>query len=338
VRYPIVEAFTGALFILYYLTYFVAQSGFCLEEGTRASIEQDWPIYSLYMLLIAGLLGASLIDAELFIIPLEIPWLLAGIGFVVHAIVDRPGMPGALNVAPGAAALAFGATLGLVVSLVLNRAGIIPSSFRQGEPLLEIDREQLAVEIENAKREGRDPADLGPLPPPYTSMQIRAEMLWEVLFLLPPLLLGAACCAMVLRFPSVGEWWAGVAGAHWISGLAGSLLGALVGAVVVWAVRILGTFGFGRVAMGLGDVHLMFGVGAILGAGPTTVAFFIAPFFGILIAIYMLLTGKKRELPYGPYLSLGTAATMIFYCAVSAHLAPGLRALVWMVTGTDLQT
>ena len=70
----------------------------------------------------------------------------------------------------------------------------------------------------------------------------------------------------------------------------------MVGGFVVWLTRILGTLAFGRVAMGLGDVHLMFGVGAIIGAGAATVAFFIAPFFGIALAIYMLLTGKRREL------------------------------------------
>ena len=89
---------------------------------------------------------------------------------------------------------------------------------------------------------------------------------------------------------------------NWLAGMLGALLGALIGGFVVWLTRILGTLGFGRVAMGLGDVHLMFGVGAIIGAGAATIAFFIAPFFGIAIAIYMLLTGTRRELPYGPYL------------------------------------
>ena len=80
--------------------------------------------------------------------------------------------------------------------------------------------------------------------------------------------------------------------------------------------------------MGLGDVHLMFGVGAIIGAGAATVAFFIAPFFGILIAIYMLLTGTRRELPYGPYLGLATAFVMLFYCPIAAYLTPGIQGLI----------
>ena len=35
----------------------------------------------------------------------------------------------------------------------------------------------------------------------------------------------------------------------------------------------------------------------ILGAGPVVIAFFMAPFFGILIALYMLFFSKQREMP-----------------------------------------
>jgi leader peptidase (prepilin peptidase)/N-methyltransferase len=109
------------------------------------------------------------------------------------------------------------------------------------------------------------------------------------------------------------------------------VLGALVVAFVVLVTRILGTLGFGRVAMGLGDVHLMFGVGAIIGAGAATVAFYLAPFFGIVLAIYMLLTGTRRELPYGPYLSLATAFGLLFYCEIARYLSPGMQGLVIVV-------
>jgi len=81
----------------------------------------------------------------------------------------------------------------------------------------------------------------------------------------------------------------------------------------------------------LGDVHLMFGVGAILGAAASTIAFFLAPFFGILVAIYMLLTGTRRELPYGPYLSLASAFVVLFYCPIAAKLAPGMQGLMLMI-------
>jgi leader peptidase (prepilin peptidase)/N-methyltransferase len=97
--------------------------------------------------------------------------------------------------------------------------------------------------------------------------------------------------------------------------------------MIVWLIRIFGTLGFGRLAMGMGDVHLMFGVGAVIGAGASVVAFFVAPFFGIVIAMYMFITRKQREVPYRPYLSLATAGMMLFYCPIAERMMPGVHGL-----------
>ena len=99
--------------------------------------------------------------------------------------------------------------------------------------------------------------------------------------------------------------------------------------------RPLGFLAFGREAMGMGDVDLMFGVGAIIGAGASTVAFFIAPFFGLALAVYMFIVGKRRELPYGPYLSLGTAFVMLYYCPIADYLRPGMSAIAQMMHHTQ---
>ena len=201
-------------------------------------------------------------------------------------------------------------------------------SFAQGEPLLEVDRDQLMTEIATARREGRAmSAEEMAVPPPYTRGQIRAEMTKELLFLAPPLLLAFTWALLTERVGALREPWRLLTARPWFAGLLGSVLGALIGGFVVWITRILGTLGFGRVAMGLGDVHLMFGVGAVIGAGAATVAFFVAPFLGILVAIYMLCTGTRRELPYGPYLSLATAVVALFYSPIAGYLAPGLAGL-----------
>ena len=42
---------------------------------------------------------------------------------------------------------------------------------------------------------------------------------------------------------------------------------------------------------------------------------------------FLLLTGKRRELPSGPYLSMGTAFVMLFYCPIATYLAPGVAGL-----------
>jgi leader peptidase (prepilin peptidase)/N-methyltransferase len=276
--------------------------------------------------LIAGLLAASLIDAELFIIPLQIPWLLAVLGIIVHAIFDTPRTPGALNVGPYGGAIAAGGGIGLAASLLLWFRGIIPMSFPKGEPMLEVDKAALPTPALKPS-EGETIEYESEVPPQYTKAEIRREIGKELAFLLPPMLLAAVWVALIHAIPSVSSWWRGVMSYNWLSGMLGAVLGALIGAFVVWITRILGTLGFGRVAMGLGDVHLMFGVGAIIGAGAATVAFFLAPFFGIAIAIYMLLTGTRRELPYGPYLSLATAFVLLFYCDIAEYLRPGMQGL-----------
>src|SRR5687767_34331 len=344
-RYPIVEAVTGLLFVFYYAMFFIFQIGPCAAVTTPAvtegvggavafrpalMIQKDWAMYGLYMALIAGLLAASLIDAELFIIPLQIPWLLAGLGVVVHAIIDTPRTPGALNVGPVAGALAAGGALGPGVSLLLWSRNIIPMSFPHGEPMLEVDQ----VPPSDMKApEGKKLDYAGEIPPKYTKSEIRREIGKELVFLLPPMVLAVLWLSMMNAFPAFSQWWERMMRYNWLSGLLGSIFGALIGAFVVWITRILGTLGFGRVAMGLGDVHLMFGVGAIVGAGAATVAFFIAPFFGLVLALWMIATGTRRELPYGPYLSLATGFCLLFYCDIAAYLAPGMAGLMILLSG-----
>jgi prepilin signal peptidase PulO-like enzyme (type II secretory pathway) len=197
--------------------------------------------------------------------------------------------------------------------------------------MLEKDRRDFQADMEAARRAG-EVWEEGPLPPPYTPRQIRGEISKEMVFLLPPLVLGGVCVALNLLMPKIGnDWERFVSSNNWLSGLLGSLLGAMVGAFVVWITRILGTLVFRRVAMGLGDVHLMFGVGAVIGAAGATIAFFIAPFFGILTAIYMLIFRRGREIPLGPYLSLATALVMLFYCPMMARVSPGMEGLGFML-------
>jgi hypothetical protein len=61
------------------------------------------------------------------------------------------------------------------------------------------------------------------------------------------------------------------------------------------------------------------------------VAFFVAPFFGIGLALYLWFLRKSRELPYGPYLSLATGFVMLFYCPIADYLLPGQTAIAEIV-------
>lgn len=322
-RYPIIEAITGGLFVLYYISFFIEGCGPCITSLTPAGIVRyvsppmqitdHWPVYALNMILISALLAGSLIDAELFIIPIGIPWFVVPLALLEHAVFDRPGWPGALNPSAPAAALAAGAGVGLLISFILWWLGILPVSFAEGGPLLEVEKAKLKPEDQPPKE--------------YTPREIRAEMRKEMLFLLPPLALGLIWLFATVRFASLSHAWHDAVSIDWVGGLLGSVLGLLVGGFLIWIFRIGGSYAFGREAMGLGDVHLMAAIGATLGVGPVVLAFFVAPFFALGLALYFWLMRKTREIPYGPYLSLATAFVMLFYCPIADDLAPNISAL-----------
>ena len=297
------------------------------SEAARSFVN-TWPHFLLYLYLLAALLAASLIDAELFIIPPQIIWSWKGgfalVAVIVHTLVDEPSRPGSLNAGSLTGALAAGGGVGLLISLLLLWLGKLPLSFAEGGPMLEIDKAQHAREVDAAIAEG---AEKPPEPREYSPREIRAEIRKEMLFLVPPLFLAFLWILLTWSGGPLHSQWEKLVRIPWISGLLGSVLGGLVGGFVVWFTRIAGSIGFGREAMGMGDVDLLAGVGTVLGAGAATVAFFLAPIFGLAFAVYLWF-GGKRELPYGPYLSLATAVVMLFYCPIAQYLAP----LNWLVT------
>ncbi len=331
IRYPLVETATGAMFVFYYVMFFITDTGPCVGAGytPQLSIGDHWPIYGLYMLTASALLAASLIDAETFTIPIQIPYFIAIAAVVVHPIIDTPAMPGNLIVGPLASAIALGGGLGLLVTLLLVRLKRLPLSFPEGE-VLEADRPFYEEQIAQAKAAGQTPPVMPEL---LTGPALRREIVKEVLFLLPPVVGAIVAATIVSLNPTIATLWQSLLVYSPVASLFGVILGALVGGFVVWAVRILATLGFGRIAMGLGDVHLMFGVGAALGAGQATVAFFLAPFAGIGFALYRLISGKGREVPYGPFLSFGAAGVMLFYCPIADYLRPGFEGLLQIVRG-----
>lgn len=329
-RYPIIEAVTGGMFAFYYVMFFMLHHGLTcsMSEAVRdqITIVNHWPIFALYLWLISALLASSLIDAELFIIEPRVVWVTAGVAILFHALLDRNAMPGTLSdLRPASAALAAGAAIGWAISGTLWFVGKLPMSFPQGEPILEAQRPEIEQEIREAKQRGEE---VEPLPPAYSKGQIRAEMRKEMVFLMPPLMLGGLMVLLTMPGKPLFGFWAQLYRHDWLRGLLGALLGGMVGGFTVWMTRILGTLGFGKVGMGRGDADLMFCVGAVLGAGPVVIAFFLAPFFGILIALYMLFFSKQREMPYGPYLSLASGFVMIAYCPIADYFGPGLTTLI----------
>lgn len=135
----------------------------------------------------------------------------------------------------------------------------------------------------------------------------RREALKEFVYLSPPVCLGA-----------LGGWLtmhniADHAMPLWLAALTGSLMGYLIGGVVVWAVRIGGTLAFNKDAMGMGDVHMVAGIGACLGWIDATLAFFGAAFVGL----YWWLTQQTwtgrggRAMPYGPFIAVAAVLVIV---------------------------
>lgn len=106
----------------------------------------------------------------------------------------------------------------------------------------------------------------------------------------------------------------------WCSVLGGVALGYLAGGGIVWAIRIFGTLGFGKEAMGLGDVHLLAAVGACIGWIDAVLAFFAAPFIALYIVfLQAAYTGNGRKaMPYGPYLAIATLAVVLGKVGIEA--------------------
>lgn len=130
----------------------------------------------------------------------------------------------------------------------------------------------------------------------------RREMMKELIFLTPVIALG---------------WLGGILAQHlfaaqvpslWLLALCGTLMGALLGGGLIWAIRILGSLAFGKEAMGLGDVHMMAGVGACLGWVDATLTLPLAALVGLWFVIISTLSGRPsgKAMPFGPYLAVGT--------------------------------
>ncbi len=99
-----------------------------------------------------------------------------------------------------------------------------------------------------------------------------------------------------------------------------SLLGAVTGAALIYAIAWFGTKLFSKKlkeigedsAMGMGDVKYLAMIGAFLGWKGALFVFFAAPFFGSVVGIVEKVRKKADIIPYGPYLSIA-ALVFIFW-------------------------
>lgn len=327
-QYMIIEVMMAIVFIALYTGLFLVHpdtpwwgeiGGWYGDPGGRwwyyQEITRAWPAYIALAFLIAGLVAMTIIDARSYIIPIEIPLFVTVTAFVAWLVqallpVNRlaaeywpiPVPDPAWSVA------AIGGMIGIVVSTALLWTGRIRYSF---------------ADYEEYVKEGET---LGEYP------HARREMLREILFLLP-CIIGLIAGWIVGGVVAEQELPAMVAGV--LDAIGAASLGYLVGGGIIWGMRIVFSFIVGREAMGIGDVHLLAAVGAVLGWIDPLFIFFIAPIPGLIWwvlgrvgAFPWMKSTERREMPFGPHLAFMTIVVIscrpLFNAIIDAIMPPPL--------------
>ena len=307
-RYFVIELLTGLVFTGLFISYF--HSG--LRAGIPSFLYGGWLIYLMSLILAAGFIAASAIDLQLWVIPICICWLVTAAGLIGSAVggyIIAPAVISGYALLPTAssatASLAAGGGIGLVISWLLLASGLVKRSYECEDESCEQDA--APPRGDESSETGESEADHEP------PIDHRLEISKEIVFLLPVIICSITAYWLSREISPIRLWWENFSQHRVVAGFLGSLWGYFIGCGIVWGARILGTLGFGKEAMGLGDVHLMGAAGAVIGPVFVVVAFFMAPFFGLAWAGCRMFFKKTRQIPYGPFLSLAVFAVIILH-------------------------
>ena len=276
-------------------------------------MSRGWLIYLLDIIMLSAFIAASAIDLEHWIIPLAICWLVTIVGFIGSAAgpyIINPALIRAYKLLPVASAatgsLAVGAALGLAISFGLLASGLLKRSY-------DTDEHAQISQVEQKDNPAKDASPESTEKNAEQNFNHRLEAFREIIFLTPIIICSLAAYWIVNKMFPVESLNNFPTQHPVIAGFLGSLWGYFVGCGIVWGIRIFGTLAFGKEAMGLGDVHLMGAAGAVIGPLLVVIAFFIAPFFGLAWAGFQMFFKKIRQIPYGPFLSLGILVVIILH-------------------------
>ena len=308
IRYFIIELLTAVVFLGLFIVYFDTD----IRKTVQPFLSRGWLIYLLDIIMLSAFIAASAIDLEHWIIPLAICWLVTIVGFIGSAAgpyIINPALIRAYKLLPVASAatgsLAVGAALGLAISFGLLASGLLKRSY-------DTDEHAQISQVEQKDNPAKDASPESTEKIAEQNFNHRLEAFREIIFLTPIIICSLAAYWIVNKFPI--EPFNNFPTQHpVIAGFLGSLWGYFVGCGIVWGIRIFGTLAFGKEAMGLGDVHLMGAAGAVIGPLLVVIAFFIAPFFGLAWAGFQMFFKKIRQIPYGPFLSLGILVVIILH-------------------------
>lgn len=301
-QYMIIELLMAMIFAGLYMALYMAPSWAASWPGWLIVGDKwwdlngpwlTWPVYIALTFLIAGLVAMTMIDARTFTIPIQVPVFVTLTAFVAYPLQALlPSVGGTAGSWPipvtcwRTGMLVFGAMVGILLSLILLKTGRFQYSFHDYDEYVTGD--EVLADYPHARR----------------------EMLVEIQYLLP-------CMIGAVAGWTIGTFMPATAPPVIIQALGGTFAGYLMGGALIWGIRIIASLIVGREAMGLGDVHLLAAVGAVLGWFDPILIFFLAPFSGILWALLSkgfstVLNTRWSELPYGPHLAVATLALILF--------------------------
>lgn len=109
-----------------------------------------------------------------------------------------------------------------------------------------------------------------------------------------------------------------------------ALLGALLGYVLLWAVKLAAEKALKKPALGVGDIHMMAMVGAFLGPVGALLTIFLGSFLGLTVGVPVTaIRGEMKimgtYLPLGVFLAMGAAIAHFFGDALMAWYRALLR-------------
>lgn len=94
-----------------------------------------------------------------------------------------------------------------------------------------------------------------------------------------------------------------------------SFVGAVVGAVVILSIIIVGKAVYKKDVMGYGDIKLVALIGAFVGWAGVLLTIMIGSFFGAVYGLIQIKRGKltmESQIPFGPYLAIGGVISFLY--------------------------
>ena len=94
------------------------------------------------------------------------------------------------------------------------------------------------------------------------------------------------------------------------------LIGFAVGGLSLFVINLISRLVFKRDGVGGGDMKMMFGIGLLLGLKLTIFAlllsFILGAIIGVLLRVFSRSEDEMVEIPFGPYLALGSVTAALF--------------------------